>query len=157
MLAVSQAQPTKKPAEIAGFVTFGRHSITLKGNLHKGVTGHLMRTTRGIRTMIENNQTQSKGRGGARKGAGRKAGSATRRTREIADKSASEGITPLEYMLEVMRRPSDHDDERVMMAREAMRFEAAKAAAPYIHPRLAAIEHSGDPDQPVEHVFRWAK
>ena len=24
-----------------------------------------------------------------------------------------------------------------------MRFEAAKAAAPYIHPRLAAVEHSG--------------
>lgn len=89
------------------------------------------------------NQSNSKGRGGVRAGAGRKAGSATKRTREIADNAAAEGLTPLEYMLEVMRRESDHEDPKVQVAREAMRFEAAKAAAPYIHPRLAATEHSG--------------
>lgn len=83
------------------------------------------------------------GRGGKRAGAGRKPGSATKRTREIADRAASEGITPLEYMLQVMRAPSAHADPRVQVAREAMRFEAAKAAAPYMHPRLAATEHSG--------------
>ena len=95
------------------------------------------------------NQTQSNGRGGKRTGAGRKAGSATRRTREIADRAAENGITPLEYMLEVMRAPSEHEDVRVMLAREAMRFEAAKAAAPYVHPRLAAIEHTGPNGGPV--------
>jgi hypothetical protein len=90
--------------------------------------------------MSENNQTKSNGRGGARKGAGRKAGSATAKTRDIADKAAAEGVTPLEFMLEVMRREASHDDVRVQMAHEAMRFEAAKAAAPYIHPRLSSVE-----------------
>ncbi len=55
----------------------------------------------------------------------------------------AEGVTPLEFMLALMRTESDHEDPRIQMSREAMRFEAAKAAAPYIHPRLAAVEHSG--------------
>lgn len=83
------------------------------------------------------------GRGGRRSGAGRKPGSATKRTREIADKAAATGVTPLEYMLDIMRKPSRSRDPRVRAAHEALRFEAAKAAAPYIHPRLAATEHSG--------------
>ena len=108
--------------------------------------------------VTENNQTKS-GRGGARKGAGRKKGSATAKTREIADKAAQEGITPLEYMLEVMRReihPELEPDE--VWKAMAMKFEAAKAAAPYIHPRLAAVEHSGQDGGPINHslelVFR---
>lgn len=106
--------------------------------------------------MSEINQTKSNGRGGARPGAGRKKGSATAKTREIADRAASEGITPLEYMLEVMRRPSDHEDERIQLAREAMRFEAAKAAAPYMHPRLAAVEHTGKDGGPIDHSLEVA-
>ena len=74
-------------------------------------------------------------RGGARPGAGRKQGAITKKTREIANKASSEGVTPLEFMLQVMR---DEDAER------AERLDMAKAAAPYIHPRLAAVEHSGD-------------
>ncbi len=96
---------------------------------------------------MENNQTNSNkstGRGGSRKGAGRKVGSATKRTREIADAAMADGVTPLEFMLAVMRNDSVHDDPRIQLTREAMRFEAAKAAAPYIHPRLAAVEHSGE-------------
>lgn len=94
--------------------------------------------------MFEINQTPTPGRGGARKGAGRKAGAATTKTREIANAAAAEGITPLEYMLEVMRKaPSDDMEPREYLAATMMRFEAAKAAAPYIHPRLAAIEHTG--------------
>jgi hypothetical protein len=100
--------------------------------------------------MTEKNQTISNGRGGARKGAGRKLGSATKRTREIANSAAEAGITPLEYMLLVMRRDSDHEDPKVQVAREAMRFEAAKAAAPYIHPRLASVEHSGPDGQAMD-------
>jgi hypothetical protein len=42
-----------------------------------------------------------------------------------------EGLTPLEYMLAVLR------DETVEPER---RDEMAKAAAPYLHPRLASIE-----------------
>lgn len=101
-----------------------------------------------------NNQTNSNGRGGKRSGAGRKAGSITKRTREIAAAAMAEGITPLEFMLQVMRAPSDHEDPKVQIAREAMRFEAAKAAAPYIHPRLAAVEHTGPDGGAIAHTHR---
>ncbi|MFP3637303.1 hypothetical protein SB677_21350, partial [Bacillus sp. SIMBA_033] len=62
--------------------------------------------------MMENNQTKSNGskRGGARKGAGRKPGAATKKTREIADKTAAEGITPLEVMLRAMTALVDQAD-----------------------------------------------
>jgi len=84
-------------------------------------------------------------RGGKRPGAGRKPGSANTRTREIADKAIAEGITPLEYMLSVLR---DEDADKLV------RFEAAKAAAPYVHPKLAAIEHTGKDGGPVEAITR---
>jgi hypothetical protein len=61
----------------------------------------------------------------------RQKGVANKRTREIADAAVAQGITPLEYMLAVLR------DETVEPER---RDEMAKAAAPYLHPRLAAIE-----------------
>lgn len=84
------------------------------------------------------------GRGGARQGAGRPKGSANKRTREIADRAAEEGMTPLEFMLKIMRaEPPEGLQQRDELAVQAMRFEAAKAAAPYIHPRLAAVEHTG--------------
>lgn len=44
------------------------------------------------------------------------------------------GITPLQYLLDIMRGEAQDP---------AMRFEAAKAAAPYIHARLASTELSG--------------
>lgn len=83
-------------------------------------------------------------RGGKRAGAGRKAGSATKRTREIADNAAAAGETPLEYMLRVMRDPSVEHERRDKMA---------ASAAPYVHPKLAAIEHSGKDGGPI--VMTW--
>lgn len=106
--------------------------------------------------MKSNNQTNSIGRGGKRKGAGRPPGSATKKTREIADRAAEQGITPLEYMLQVMRMDSDHEDPKVQVAREAMKFEAAKAAAPYVHPRLAAVEHTGADGGAINHSLEVA-
>jgi hypothetical protein len=58
-------------------------------------------------------------------------GAANQRTRAIAEAAMAQGITPLEYMLAVLR-----DDSIAAERRDDM----AKAAAPYIHPRLAAIE-----------------
>lgn len=83
-------------------------------------------------------------RGGKRPGAGRKAGSATKKTREIADRAASEGLTPLDYMLSILR---DEGKDPLM------RFEAAKAAAPYVHPKLASIDntHKGPDGGAVAH------
>lgn len=74
-------------------------------------------------------------RGGRREGSGRKPGSKNRKTAELARKAAKAGMTPLELMLKIMR-----DSKKPILDR----FEAAKAAAPYIHPRLAAVEMSGE-------------
>lgn len=93
-------------------------------------------------------------RGGKRSGAGRKSGSLTKKTAEIAEKAASEGITPLEYMLEILRGEApEGSDPAQKLTFESMRFEAAKAAAPYVHPRLAAVELSGNEKQPVRFVI----
>ena len=45
------------------------------------------------------------------------------------------GETPLEYMLRIMR------DEA---AESTRRDDMAKAAAPYLHPRLSSVEHTGE-------------
>lgn len=85
--------------------------------------------------------------GGKRPGAGRKPGvpskvTAARREamRIVADEVRTEGETPLEYMLRVMRNGQADEKRRDMMA---------VAAAPFLHPKLAAVEHSGDKDNPV--------
>lgn len=54
---------------------------------------------------------------------------------EVVAKAAAAGITPLEVMLGAMRDAWPHDKDA------AARF--AKDAAPYMHPRLAAVEHTG--------------
>ena len=98
---------------------------------------------------IENNQTKSS-RGGARAGAGRKVGSVTTKTREIAEKCAEMGLTPLEVMIESMMDFYQSGD------REAA-VRVAKDAAPYIHPRLSAIEVGSDSDKPMKMVVTWKK
>ena len=75
-------------------------------------------------------------RGGKREGAGRKPGSANVRTRETAERAAQEGITPLEVLLGAMREAWEENDKA-----KASGF--AKEAAPYVHPRLQAVAHSG--------------
>lgn len=73
-------------------------------------------------------------KGGARPGAGRKPGVPNKRTAEKTAEIEASGLTPLDYLLSVMR------DE--LLDREA-RVDAAKAAAPYVHAKLAAVELSG--------------
>ena len=95
--------------------------------------------------------------GGARRGAGRKPGSCNRRTREIADRAAAEGTTPLEAMLKTMVAYMDQadqakragDDEKALRLMTAA-SSVAKDAAPYIHPRLQAIEHAGAGGGPMQ-------
>lgn len=93
---------------------------------------------------LENIQDSSRKHGGARKGAGRKPGSATAKTREIADRAAAEGVTPLEVMLKTMRAlvdkatESDPQNPDISMLVEAS--AVAKDAAPYMHPRLSSVE-----------------
>jgi hypothetical protein len=90
-------------------------------------------------------------RGGRREGAGRKRGSPNQRTAAVAQKVAQEGVTPLEFMVGIMRKePPEGADPAVKLSHEALRFDAAKAAAPYVHPRLNAIEHTGKDGGPIE-------
>ena len=82
-------------------------------------------------------------RGGLRPNAGRPKGKLGKRTKMnagFAEEALLAGLTPLEYMLSILRDASND---------QAARFAAAKEAAPYLHPRLAAIEHRGDADSPV--------
>ena len=72
-------------------------------------------------------------RGGSRKGAGRKPGAITKRTREAADRSVTEGLSPLDVMLRTMRdhAAADRWDEAT---------KVAALAAPFVHPKLAAAK-----------------
>lgn len=70
-------------------------------------------------------------RGGPRPGSGRKPGAAAKKVREAADRLSADGLTPLDYMMGVLRGTMDYDE---------VRFAAAEKAAPYIHPRLSSVE-----------------
>lgn len=73
-------------------------------------------------------------RGGKRPNAGRKVGTKTRKVAEriaVAERALAEGLTPLDYMLSILRDTTKEQSER---------FAAAKEAAPYLHPRLSSIE-----------------
>lgn len=91
---------------------------------------------------------------GTPKTGGRKKGSVNKATplvREAVLKATAAGITPLEYMLHLMREePPEGADPVVKVSMRVMRFEAAKAAAPYVHPRLTAVEHTGKDGAPIE-------
>jgi hypothetical protein len=88
-------------------------------------------------------------RGGSRPGAGRKPGSVNKLDQEARAKVLEGGDeSPLEFLLRVMRDKG---------ADEARRIDAAKAAAPYVHAKLASIEVGNKDDKPFEQVFRWAQ
>jgi hypothetical protein len=78
--------------------------------------------------------------GGAREGAGRPRGRRSRKTEQRLDAIESSGLTPLDYMLTILRDIAQD---------QAVRLDAAKSAAPYIHPKLATTTLKGDADAPV--------
>lgn len=86
-------------------------------------------------------------RGGSRPGAGRPRGSRGRKTVERLEAIDTSGLSPLDYMLKILR-----DDAQP----QAIRLDAAKAAAQYVHPRLAAVDTTlkGDPNAPVTLVLK---
>lgn len=105
-------------------------------------------------------------RGGQRSGAGRKPGAATKKTREIAEKAAEQGITPLEVMLGTMRALWEKAEENKVtvegegqaskittpMDYRLLAAEVAQKAAPFVHPKLANVEAqiSGPDGGPIE-------
>ncbi len=75
---------------------------------------------------------------GLAKTGGRQRGSLNKRTlmeqqqtKTIVQAAKEAGLTPLEYMLKVMRDPETPPQRRDDMA---------KACAPYVHPRLASVD-----------------
>ena len=75
-------------------------------------------------------------RGGSRSGAGRPKGAHNKASDERQAKIAAAGETPLDVMIEAMRAHRDAGD----LDKAADR---AKDAAPYVHPRLTAVEATG--------------
>lgn len=80
--------------------------------------------------------------GGRREGAGRPPGAVQTKTRAVAIKLGLNGLTPLEVMVKAMRYYADQGD-----LDKAASF--AKDAAPYMHPRLASVEHGGQDGKPI--------
>ena len=80
-------------------------------------------------------------RGGKREGAGRPAGAVTKKSREAADAAVNEGLTPLDYMLGILRNDDADPKDRMW---------AAEKAAPYVHAKLANVEVTGKDGGPVE-------
>lgn len=68
---------------------------------------------------------------------GREKGTPNKATSTREAKIAASGLTPLEFMLSILR-----DDEKALDDRKW----AAQNAAPFVHPRLTSIKHSGDED-----------
>lgn len=73
-------------------------------------------------------------------GQGRPKGAINKATAKRQAEVEASGLTPLDYMLAVMR------DEQQPAAR---RDDMAKAVAPYVHPKLAAVTHKGDENEPI--------
>ena len=69
----------------------------------------------------------------------RPAGSRNKVTRKLQLQVEQSGETSLQFMLKVMR------DESL---ETAARMDAAKGAAPYVHPKLANIEHGNLNNKP---------
>jgi len=70
-------------------------------------------------------------RGGKREGAGRKPGAINKATKQTRKAVKESGLTPLDYMLSVMRDKEADQSERV---------DAAHKAAPYVHAKLTSVD-----------------
>ena len=96
-------------------------------------------------------------RGGKRPGPGRKPGVPSNKTinrLKIAEEAAADGITPLEVMLTQMRSYWDADTDEA----RAKACDIAKDAAPYLHPRLSAVDTTlKDPGGLVVQIVKFAQ
>lgn len=97
-------------------------------------------------------------RGGKQPGAGRPKGAVSRRTQDLIDRCASEGVMPLDVFLNDMRYFYNLGENKMRVAEEtapgnkqAKEFRAATAlkeiarecardAAPFLHPKLASLQ-----------------
>jgi len=76
-------------------------------------------------------------------GQGRPKGAKNKKTQAQVKAIEESGVTPLEYMLDVMRDPK---------AEKPRRDDMARAAAPYVHPKLGQVDiaHGTKDGKPFE-------
>jgi hypothetical protein len=107
-------------------------------------------------------------RGGPREGSGRKQGTPNKASAARQAEIAASGVTPLEVMLANMRFHHQQAEELIGLMSSAESPEAriqilgeivrqrqiaqrcAADAANYVHPKLASVQHGGDPDNPLK-------
>ncbi len=82
--------------------------------------------------------------GAAKAGPGRPKGALGRVSAELREHLLAGGVSPLEYMLKVMRDEQADTERRDKMAAQA---------APYIHPKLSSTEVSGEDGGPIKIVI----
>lgn len=101
--------------------------------------------------------------GGYRPGSGRKPGTPNKITGEIKSRILASGESPLDVMMMVMREYRAAADklgdryvvvgqqviDRLKLLHQAA--EIACMAAPYLHPKLQAIEVKGNAEEPIQH------
>jgi hypothetical protein len=89
-----------------------------------------------------------------KKTGGRQRGVPNKATAKRQEEVEASGLTPLDYMLSLLRDEALGQD---------VRFEAAKSAAPYVHPRLAATQVTGELalidvlDEPMPSEDEWSR
>jgi hypothetical protein len=81
--------------------------------------------------------------GSPRPTAGRPKGGRNKMTAAAIAKAEESGLMPLDYMLDVLRNGTD----------PALRMDAAKAAAPYVHARLSQVDAKVEGD--MKHEVTW--
>ncbi len=75
-----------------------------------------------------------------RKTGGRQMGTPNKANAFRAAAIAASGLTPLDYLIAVMRDETKPTGERI---------DAAKSAAPFVHSRLGPVTPAGDPAGPI--------
>lgn len=81
-----------------------------------------------------------------KKTGGRGKGVPNKATAAKAKAVEASGLTPLDYMLTVLRDITETKENRMW---------AAEKAAPYVHPKLANVEHTGKDGGPVAVTYSW--
>lgn len=109
---------------------------------------------------MKNNAPKSSPHGGKRSNAGRPKGVQNKLNAVVkAEILKSAKVLPLEFLLQIQNEPEPtrraNEEPLVFVARYQLwatqRLDAAKAAAPFVHAKLQAIEHSGPGGGPVPH------
>ena len=97
-------------------------------------------------------------RGGRREGAGRKKGAVSKMTLRAREEAARTGMLPHEFLLNIMR---GGEAAKQCLGRDSTneeRIDAAKAAAPFYAPKLAATAFRGhlSPDgEDEDNAAKW--